>query len=93
MEESIELGQVLNSPVIPRHKLCIKCKIRMYELLRNFSDKSENEEENNTGPGFDSPDIELKRIEKKFARQNIHQFNPFHELQDSTPGYLFCMSF
>ena len=83
MEESIELGQVLNSPVIPR----------MYELLRNFSDKSENEEKNNTGPGFDSPDIELKRIEKKFARQNIHQFNPFHELQDSTPGYLFCMSF
>ena len=52
MEESIKLGQVLNSPVIPGHKLCIKCKIRMYELLRNFSDKSENEEKKQYRPGI-----------------------------------------
>ena len=97
LDESVKLGEILNATVIPGKKLCIKCKIRMFELLRIFDDKVEEEETKSTGPGFGSPDIELKRIEEKFARQTkLANFNaPLElELHDSTlesksPRYIY----
>ena len=70
LDESLKLSETLNVTMIPGKKLCVRCKIQMFETLRNFDEnKVEEEETKYTGPGFDSPDIELKRIEKKFTKQ------------------------
>ena len=86
MDESESLGKILNTIVIPGKKVCISCKIRIFETLRDFQ-KVEKDEIQHKVVGFDSPDLELRGIEENVIRENLlAKFNKTLGLYDLTPA-------
>lgn len=85
MDESKLLGNILHITVIPGTKVCVKCKIQMYEMFRNF-EQLDNDYTKYTGKGFNSPDFELRQIEEKVTRKDLlAKFNATLQLHDLTP--------
>ena len=84
MEESVILGEILNTSVIPGKKVCVTCKIKMYEILKEYE---QVQRDKTTELDIVSPNLELRRIEEKVARENLlAKFNATIGLYDLTPA-------
>ena len=68
MQETIILGKILNTSVIPGKKVCLSCRIKMYEMLK---DSEQPQKDEIVELEFVSPNLELRRIEEKVDRENL----------------------
>ena len=84
MQESIILGNILNTSVIPGKKVCASYRIKMYEILK---DSEQPQKDETVELGFVSPNLELRSIEERVDRENLlAKFNATIGLYDLTPA-------
>ena len=84
LQESIILGKILNISVIPSKKVCVSCRIKMHEMLK---DSEQPQKDETVDLEFVSPNLELRRIEEKVDRENLlAKFNATIGLFDLTPA-------
>ena len=84
LQESIILGKILNTSVIPGKKVCVSCRIKMNEMLK---DAEQSQKDQTVELEFVSPNLELRRIEERVNRENLlAKFNATIGLYDLTPA-------